>query len=106
MYFLTKYKKFKDLELVAHQSSQQLIYDNEYLKLAMRVEDLAKKPTDDNLAKLYVQLANCIVELPKMIDNRKLLLSNLIRLGIMIPEQEIQQMHYIDNIIEFNKEED
>lgn len=109
-YMCIRTKKVKQLEDVAKLSSVQLVECDEYIRLAMCVEQYVSNPSDTHFDNLKDQLANCTNHFPKFNQSRQALIANLLNIGYMVkdtPKKEaeppsdesVEPIQYKNNVV-------
>lgn len=90
-YMCVRSKKVEQLQIAAKLSTVQLVECDEYIRLAMCVEQYINNPSDDQFQKLKAQLAICTEHFPTFNQSRQMLIATLLNTGHMIKDVPTEQ---------------
>lgn len=81
-------RKVQQLEEVAKLSSIQLVECDEYIRLAMCVEQYVNDPSNTHFDNLKNQLSVCTNHFPNFNKSRQTLIATLLNIGYMVRDSE------------------
>ncbi len=91
-YMYIRTTKVRQLETAAKLSAVQLVECDEYIRLAMYVEQYIANPCDNLFDDIKEQLAICTKHFPTFNQSRQSLIANLLNIGYMVKDKNTTQI--------------